>query len=580
MAIETTPPAPASAPTPAHPAHPAGRNAGNRPCATQGQGGNASFALLLGGLAGAEDAPGLAGGRIGGGLAPAPGAWLAGDASGASAGSSQPGRGPRSRRANLADGAADAAAADPAAAALAAASAAVAALANASAPGSGGANDGHGDAASPDALTAVATGSAAARGRGVTADAALPTASAPVGAAPPASPSAHSLSAAFDAANLASPDARIASAAATAGGVNLSADASVAARLADPLDAGAVAVKFATGDAAADESAGLNNIFAQMRHVLAHAAAGARGVTAGSGATGPGTPAAGATTLASAGPAGGTSSVAGATADPAATAIAQLGGTPASGSQALFSRAERGGDASPRGGQTSIVGTALGGAPWTLAAGTAGESAGAGGGAGSGRHPGEHLGAAAGVPGAPLGFGAPAASLDSNGWNAALQSAAGSEAAGADALLQRTPEQVLADRVGAWVNQKTHSAELTLDAGGAPVEVRIALSGTEAHVHFRSDQLQTRQMLGSAVNDLRDMLQKEGLVLSGLDVGTTLSGRQSSGSDRAGGGQAQQRGTRAVGSVGNGPGNNVGMAPTAPARIAARGGNGAVDVFA
>lgn len=90
-------------------------------------------------------------------------------------------------------------------------------------------------------------------------------------------------------------------------------------------------------------------------------------------------------------------------------------------------------------------------------------------------------------------------------------------------------EEQIAEQVAYWVHQKTQSAELTLDRDGQPVEVQVSVTGNEAHVTFRSDQAQTRELLDSSVAQLRDLLQREGLALSGVTVGTSGGGAQRDG---------------------------------------------------
>jgi flagellar hook-length control protein FliK len=68
------------------------------------------------------------------------------------------------------------------------------------------------------------------------------------------------------------------------------------------------------------------------------------------------------------------------------------------------------------------------------------------------------------------------------------------------------------------------SAQLKLDGLGADkVEVNISMNGNEAQVDFRTDQAETRHMLEGAVSQLKDMLSLEGVVLSGVSVGTSSS---------------------------------------------------------
>jgi len=93
-------------------------------------------------------------------------------------------------------------------------------------------------------------------------------------------------------------------------------------------------------------------------------------------------------------------------------------------------------------------------------------------------------------------------------------------------------EEQVAEQVAYWVNQKTQNAELTLQRDGQPVEVSVSLSGNEAHVSFRSDQPQTRELLDQSMAQLSDLLRSEGLVLSGMSVGT--SARDGGGGREAG----------------------------------------------
>lgn len=93
----------------------------------------------------------------------------------------------------------------------------------------------------------------------------------------------------------------------------------------------------------------------------------------------------------------------------------------------------------------------------------------------------------------------------------------------------------VADQVGYWVSQGVQNAELTLGGAGAErVEVKISMSGNEAHVEFRSDQAATREMLAGTASQLRDLLSGQGVVLSGVTVGHA-------GAELAGGQQQQSR---------------------------------------
>ncbi len=88
-----------------------------------------------------------------------------------------------------------------------------------------------------------------------------------------------------------------------------------------------------------------------------------------------------------------------------------------------------------------------------------------------------------------------------------------------------TPDVQVAEQVKYWMSQDVQNAELKLDGlGDKPVEVSISLNGNEAHVAFRTDEIQTRDVLENAGLHLKDMLAREGLVLSGVSVGTAGTG--------------------------------------------------------
>nr|WP_225581287.1 flagellar hook-length control protein FliK [Acidovorax sp. ACV02] len=131
-------------------------------------------------------------------------------------------------------------------------------------------------------------------------------------------------------------------------------------------------------------------------------------------------------------------------------------------------------------------------------------------------------------------------------------------------------EEQVAEQVAYWVNQKTQNAELTLQRDGQPVEVSVSLSGNEAHVSFRSDQQQTRELLDQSMAQLSDLLRSEGLVLSGMSVGTSAR-------DSAGRGEAGQQRPR----DGARQAQVISAVPAGTASLARSGGatDRAVDVF-
>lgn len=131
-------------------------------------------------------------------------------------------------------------------------------------------------------------------------------------------------------------------------------------------------------------------------------------------------------------------------------------------------------------------------------------------------------------------------------------------------------EDQVAEQVAYWVNQKTQNAELTLNSDGQPVEVSVTLSGNEAHVSFRSDQAHTREVLDRSMAQLSELLRGEGLVLSGMSVGTSAGYRDNAGNQS--GEQPARDGARQARVVASAP---AGTAPLS------RGGapDRAVDIF-
>jgi flagellar hook-length control protein FliK len=83
----------------------------------------------------------------------------------------------------------------------------------------------------------------------------------------------------------------------------------------------------------------------------------------------------------------------------------------------------------------------------------------------------------------------------------------------------------VAEQVSYWITQDVQNAELTLDGvGHSPVEVSISMQGNEAQVAFHTDESAARQALENASEQLRDMLQRQGLVLAGVTVGNSQTG--------------------------------------------------------
>lgn len=85
----------------------------------------------------------------------------------------------------------------------------------------------------------------------------------------------------------------------------------------------------------------------------------------------------------------------------------------------------------------------------------------------------------------------------------------------------------LADQISWWLGQKTQGAELTVQGpAGAAVSVSVQVQGNEAHVAFRSEQAQARQLIGDSLAQLEQLLGGSGLVLGQVSVGAGSSGHE------------------------------------------------------
>jgi flagellar hook-length control protein FliK len=90
---------------------------------------------------------------------------------------------------------------------------------------------------------------------------------------------------------------------------------------------------------------------------------------------------------------------------------------------------------------------------------------------------------------------------------------------------QNQLQSAIAQEVTYFISKDIQNAEMKLEGlGGAAVEVSINMQGKEAQVVFRSDEVQTREVLENAAAHLKDMLQQEGVVLTGVYVGTSETG--------------------------------------------------------
>lgn len=179
-----------------------------------------------------------------------------------------------------------------------------------------------------------------------------------------------------------------------------------------------------------------------------------------------------------------------------------------------------------------------------------------------------------------LGFAPAGAAAEGNG-SFSSASTFGSDGQPLASGMVMTPDEWLAATTASINPRSLQTAELTVDAFGAPVDVTISLNGSQAEVTFQSDQADTRALLGGAVSDLQNLLQQEGLMLSGVSVGGSNAGH--AGSAQGFSGDAGQGGNRDRG------GEPVRITPdisvatpvaAASARSAAASARGGLDLFA
>lgn len=131
-----------------------------------------------------------------------------------------------------------------------------------------------------------------------------------------------------------------------------------------------------------------------------------------------------------------------------------------------------------------------------------------------------------------------------------------------------TMDAYVAEKVAYWISNDVQNAEMKLDGiGELPVEVSIRMQGNEAHITFRSDELEAREALENAGLHLKEMLQREGIMLSGVSVGTAGAGDPSSQERKS------RQGARQSGVVSVQPARTDGVAGSR------RSSGGALDLF-
>lgn len=88
-----------------------------------------------------------------------------------------------------------------------------------------------------------------------------------------------------------------------------------------------------------------------------------------------------------------------------------------------------------------------------------------------------------------------------------------------------TTEMQVAEQVTYWVGRGARDAEISVEGlTENPIHISIALQGQEASVAFRAEQEDTRQVLQDSVPHLRELLEREGLALADVSVGSSNPG--------------------------------------------------------
>lgn len=77
-----------------------------------------------------------------------------------------------------------------------------------------------------------------------------------------------------------------------------------------------------------------------------------------------------------------------------------------------------------------------------------------------------------------------------------------------------------------WLQGKQQRAAVVMEKDGQPVRVQVSVRGNEAHVTFHADQAHTRELLDASLEQLRAMLEQQGVALAGVSVQADARGDQ------------------------------------------------------
>ena len=102
-----------------------------------------------------------------------------------------------------------------------------------------------------------------------------------------------------------------------------------------------------------------------------------------------------------------------------------------------------------------------------------------------------------------------------------------------DSGMMSEGEQHVAEDLKFWASRNIQNAEFKLEGWeDASVQVRVSLQGSSANVEFLTDHADSRALLANSQDELKQLLEQQGLMLSGVSVGGSMS--QPSTSERFG----------------------------------------------
>ena len=149
-------------------------------------------------------------------------------------------------------------------------------------------------------------------------------------------------------------------------------------------------------------------------------------------------------------------------------------------------------------------------------------------------------------------------------------------ASASDSGMMSKGEQHVAEDLKFWASRNIQNAEFKLEGWeDASVQVRVSLQGSSANVEFLTDHADSRAMLANSQDELKQLLEQQGLMLSGVSVGGSMS--QPSTSERFGNsGSAPSARVRPAGLASSGAELTASLGENIRA---VKPGQGAVDLY-